>query len=267
MLLSHNLRRGSKSYMTDVSYSDQLRALESQYDDLMAQFHGFSRKNNTDTPIPRSISQPNEPSLSPDFTAAQQLRPSSQTAAATTTATTTSSLKGSSSLSTSIPPISKSVRFTDSPPSTSTSSFSHNQQYNRRAEADAKEAATRAKLFPYRDNYSDEDINNNREDPALSNDQLHAYHSRVIAEQDAQLDQLGASIGRQRELSIRIGDELDEHVGMLEEVDGHVDRQAAQLGRARTRLNRFARSASENKSMTAIVVLIVVLVLLIMITK
>lgn len=227
---------------------------------MTAQFHGFSANRGTDIRLRSSISQPNEPSLSSDFIAAQQLRPSLR---ATTTSNDNHPNNTSTSTST---PVSKSVRFTDSPPSTNI--------YNNNNRIDT-EAETRAKLFPYRDedypDDGDDDIYNSNSNkysqPQLSNDQLHAHHSRVIAEQDAQLDQLGASIGRQRELSIRIGDELDEHVDLLEEVDGHVDRQATQLGRARTRLERFARSAGENKSMTVIVVLIVVLVLLIMITK
>jgi syntaxin 8 len=63
-------------------------------------------------------------------------------------------------------------------------------------------------LFPYRD-----DPENGLLDQShLDNQQIHAYHSRVLAEQDEQLDRLGESISRQRELSIQIGDELDEHV-------------------------------------------------------
>jgi syntaxin 8 len=81
------------------------------------------------------------------------------------------------------------------------------------------------------------------------------------------LDRLGESIGRQRDLSIQIGDELDDHAMLLEEVDERVDRHQGQLDRAGKRLTTFARKARENWSLTLIVTLIVVLVLLIVITK
>lgn len=89
----------------------------------------------------------------------------------------------------------------------------------------------------------------------------------MLADQDEALDRLGSVIGRQRELSIQIGDELDEHVQMLDEVDRHVDRHTNTLGKARRNLGTVARKAKDNASWTIIVVLIIILVLLIIITK
>lgn len=88
-----------------------------------------------------------------------------------------------------------------------------------------------------------------------------------MAEQDEQLDALGQSIGRQRELSMQIGDELDDHVAMLDETERVVDRHQSRLDRARKQVGRIARAGGENKQMTAIVVLIVILVLLIAVLK
>ncbi|KAF2003255.1 SNARE complex subunit [Amniculicola lignicola CBS 123094] len=143
--------------------------------------------------------------------------------------------------------VSKSVRFTDTP------------------DTAVDEDAARAALFPYRDNPSaDRDV---PDQSHLDNQQIHQYHSQVIRDQDEQLDRLGASIGRQRELSMQIGDELDDHVMLLDEVEEGVDRHAAQFVRARGRLDRFSKKARENWSLTVIVVLIIILVLLIVITK
>ncbi|KAI4917442.1 hypothetical protein J4E85_009961 [Alternaria conjuncta] len=139
---------------------------------------------------------------------------------------------------------SKSVRFTDAPSSDS-------------------DDPNRSSLFPYRDDPSD----STPDQTSLDNEQIHEYHSRVIADQDSQLDSLGASIGRQRELSMQIGDELDGQVMLLDDVEEGVDRHAAQFVRARGRLDRFSRKARENWSLTVIVVLIIILVLLIVITK
>lgn len=101
----------------------------------------------------------------------------------------------------------------------------------------------------------------------MDNQQLHQYHSQILDEQDEQLDRLGESIGRQRELSMQIGDELDSHVAMLDEVESATDRHQSRLDRASRALNKVARSAGENKQITTIVVLIIVLVLLIAILK
>lgn len=101
----------------------------------------------------------------------------------------------------------------------------------------------------------------------MTNTQIHAYHQRILDQQDEQLDVLGASIARQRELSMRIGDELDEHVAMLDDVDAAVDRHQGRLDRARRQIGRIARSAGESKQMIAIIILIIVLVLLIAILK
>lgn len=101
----------------------------------------------------------------------------------------------------------------------------------------------------------------------MNNVQIHEYHQRVLEEQDEQLDRLGASIARQRELSMQIGDELDDQVAMLDDVDGAVDRHQGRLDRAKRQVNRITRAASESKQMIAIIILIIVLVLLIAILK
>ncbi|KAL7929116.1 hypothetical protein V8C35DRAFT_316271 [Trichoderma chlorosporum] len=101
----------------------------------------------------------------------------------------------------------------------------------------------------------------------LSNQQIHEYHSQILQEQDDHLDRLGASIGRQRELSMQIGDELESHMAILDEVDHVTDRHQSRLDRAKRALGKVARSASDNKQMAIIFILIVILVLLIAILK
>lgn len=66
---------------------------------------------------------------------------------------------------------------------------------------------------------------------------------------------------------MQIGDELDEHVQMLDEVEGHADRQLGKLGGARKRLGGVARKAKDNKQLTIILVLILILIILILILK
>ncbi|KAF3912298.1 Syntaxin-61 [Arthrobotrys entomopaga] len=101
----------------------------------------------------------------------------------------------------------------------------------------------------------------------LSNQQVMTVHRQIMEEQDDTLDRLSESIGRQRELSIQIGDELDSQGELLDDLDDGVDRAQRRLTGARKRLDTFARKAKDNGSMITIAILIIVLVLLIALLK
>ncbi|KAI4133000.1 MAG: hypothetical protein LQ338_000468 [Usnochroma carphineum] len=217
---------------TTTDLQDQIQRLRTQYDDLNSQFRGHPSKT-----LSSATQQPNDPTLSPAFARAKDPRPRIPS----------SSFKRSAGIS---PNPSKSVRFTDSPSIPAQDSS-----------ADA-EAANRAALFPYRDEPEAPD-----DRTQLDNQQIHDYHKNVLQEQDEQLDRLGDSIGRQRELSIQIGDELDEHVQMLDEVEGHTERHLGKLDGARKRLGGVARKAKDNKQLTVILILIMILIILILILK
>ncbi|KAL5003266.1 hypothetical protein BDV10DRAFT_68814 [Aspergillus recurvatus] len=128
----------------------------------------------------------------------------------------------------------------------------------------AEEDLNRRNLFqPYRD--SPTPVGAGTSD--MSNQQIYDHHERVMREQDEQLDRLGESIGRQHQLSIQIGDELDGHVALLDEMDGAVDRHQSRLDNARRRIDKIRRSAGENWSMMTIIGLIIILVILIVLLK
>lgn len=149
-------------------------------------------------------------------------------------------------------PSSKSVRFMDS-------SAAAVQD-----EIDVEEDRNRQNLFrPYRDEPSPPRVDQSN----MSNQQIHDDHSQVMRNQDDQLDRLGESIGRQHQLSIQIGDELDGHVALLDGMDGDVERHQTRLDGARRRLDRFRRRAGEHWSMMTIIGLIIILVILIVILK
>ncbi|KAK0755938.1 hypothetical protein N5P37_011491 [Trichoderma harzianum] len=141
---------------------------------------------------------------------------------------------------------SKTVRFSEAPPSP-------NQQLYGRYTDDP--------------NASSESTGYSDHANGLSNQQIHEYHHQILQEQDDHLDRLGASIGRQRELSMQIGDELESHMELLDEVDHATGRHQSRLDRAKRALGKVARSASDNKQMAIIFILIVILVLLIAILK
>jgi len=208
--------------------------LQTQYNDLTSQFHGFQTGPPSDT-----ITHPNDPSLANDFARAAE-RPRVTSSSSFLKKSLRSDGLASANLN-------KSVRFSDTP----------------NVQTLEDEEAARNALFPYRD----EPPPGPPDQSHLDNQQIHEYHSQIIAEQDEQLDRLGESIGRQRELSIQIGDELDSHVQLLDEVDGRVERHQSRLDKARKQLGTFARKANDNKQLTIIFVLIVILVLLIALLK
>ena len=204
-----------------TSIADSLPSLQKQLDDLSAQFRGFATPSTKDT-----LTHPNSSELAEDFDHA---------ASTTVPAATTASAGARKS--------SKTVRFSDTPPSPSEDLFG-----------------------PYRDN-PDDSLGFRDQAGQMDNQQLHQYHSQILDDQDEQLDRLGESIGRQRELSMQIGDELDSHIAMLDDVEGATDRHQTRLDRASRALNKVARSAGDNKQITAIIALIIILVLLIAILK
>ena len=202
--------------------------LRKQFDDLTSEFRGFP------TTSKPSVSQPNDPALSPDFAAARKIRPRNPSSS--------SFLKRSAADS---PRPDKSVRFTDAP-------------------SDPQEDANRAALFPYRDEPEQEGP---PDQSHLDNEQIHQYHSQVLRRQDDDLDRLGESIGRQRDLSIQIGNELEDQIDILDDSEQIMDRHQSRLDGARRQLGNVARRARDNKQLTIIIVLIIVLVLLIVILK
>ncbi|KAJ5488764.1 hypothetical protein N7539_003654 [Penicillium diatomitis] len=151
-------------------------------------------------------------------------------------------------------PSSKSVRFMDNSAAAAAV----------QDEIDDEDDRNRQHLFrPYRDEPSPPTIDQSN----MSNEQIHLHHDRVMREQDDQLDRLGESIGRQHQLSIQIGDELDGHVALLDGLDGDVERHQTRLDGARRRLDRIRRKAGDNWSMMTIIGLIIILVILIVILK
>jgi syntaxin 8 len=228
-----SLREGIQRLEKTDPSDESISSIRSQYNDLSRQFHGESS-----TTAAHTLTSPNDPSLAADFSAAQ----SSSRLSNLKVLPFTEAAK----------PSPKSVRFRDNPSAESL--------------PDAEHEATRAALFPsrYTDTPDDAPPDSTAE---MSNQQIHQYHQQVLQEQDEQLDTLGESIGRQRHLSIQIGDELESQGELLDDVDRGVDRHQTRLDGAKRRLKGVGERAKANWGMTTIIVLIVILVLLIFILK
>ncbi|KAJ9613169.1 hypothetical protein H2200_003110 [Cladophialophora chaetospira] len=239
-----SFREGIESLSTRSSDTESLSQLRSQYNDLSRQFQGESS-----TTAENTIASPNDPTLKDDFARAK-----TRTSSDATRQQKTSNLRRQDTSQSQTG--AKNVRFRDNPSEESLN--------------DIEDEANRAALFPSR--YTDAEGQESRArtpDPTenMSNQQIHAYHQQVIAEQDDQLDRLGESIGRQRHLAMQVGDELEGQVALLDEVDRGVDRHQGRLDGAKRRLKGVSQRAKENWGMTTIIVLIVILVLLIVLLK
>ena len=235
-----SFREGIES-LSSPGDDESLSRLRSQYNDLSRQFHGESSSTAENT-----LSSPNHPALRDDFARAKT-RTSSDASRPQKTSNLRRQDTGQSQ---------KNVRFRDNPSQESLN--------------DAEDDAIRAALFPSR--YTDAEDQESRArtpDPTaqMDNQQIHAYHQQVIAEQDDQLDRLGESIGRQRHLAMQVGDELEGQVALLDEVDRGVDRHQGRLDGAKRRLKGVSQRAKENWGITTIIVLIVILLLLIVLLK
>jgi hypothetical protein len=71
-----------------------------------------------------------------------------------------------------------------------------------------------------------------------------------FADQDRNLDMLSEAVGRQRELGLLIGDELEQHVQLIEDTDEMVDRTDTRLRHAQKRLNYVGRRVKDNSKFT-----------------
>lgn len=197
---------------------------------LRKQYEDLYRQYYGEAPaVPETLRRPNDDSLAEDFEAAQKKPSAAERARARA---------------------SKSVRFRDDP--------EENQ-------GDADEDANRAALFAEQERYRDEP--EGPDQTGLDNQQIHAYHSQVIREQDEQLDVLGQSVRRQRMLGIEMGNELEEQNELLDDVERGVDRHGSTLERARTKLGNVARKSKDNWNWVTIGILICILVLLIILLK
>lgn len=231
LTFSAPLTRSSSAAQT---IDDALPSLQKQFADLSSRFQGDPSSSSAAEPSRNA----NDTSTNPQPRKANLRSPSSTTPTTTTT---------------------KVVRFSDSP------------LPDPDATPSPSDDPSRAALFgPYRDDPSssaDDREGYSDAADAMDNQQVHAYHARILQDQDEHLDRLGESIGRQRELSMQIGDELDAHVAMLDDVEAATDRHQGRLDRARRSLGRFARFSGESKQMLTIIALIIILVLLIAILK
>eukprot|EP01119_Soliformovum_irregulare_P023100 TRINITY_DN800_c0_g1_i1.p1 TRINITY_DN800_c0_g1~~TRINITY_DN800_c0_g1_i1.p1 ORF type:complete len:143 (-),score=21.77 TRINITY_DN800_c0_g1_i1:122-505(-) len=77
-----------------------------------------------------------------------------------------------------------------------------------------------------------------------STDQLMMSQQNMMRDQDIQLDILSTSTARLKDMAIGIGDEADQHLALLDDIDGQVDRTNARLKNTTRRVERTQRKSS-----------------------
>ena len=85
-------------------------------------------------------------------------------------------------------------------------------------------------------------LNDNDQDPH----EILASQQQLFSTQDSQLDTLSLSIGRQRELSLRMNEELEHQGELLGELDEGVERTGLRLGRASGQLDRVRKGVKDH---------------------
>ncbi|WWC91679.1 uncharacterized protein L201_006625 [Kwoniella dendrophila CBS 6074] len=120
-------------------------------------------------------------------------------------------------------------------------------------------------LRPFKD--YPESLDDEERDTGLDHNDMLDHQQMLMNDQDERLNLLSNSIGRQNDLSIQIGSELDIHHQLLEDTDHAMDRTSANLHRARRRLDKVADEAKQHGSTITIVVLIFILLILIIVFK
>ncbi|KAL7750207.1 hypothetical protein RI367_004380 [Sorochytrium milnesiophthora] len=84
----------------------------------------------------------------------------------------------------------------------------------------------------------------------------------VMRQQDEQLEGVLGTVTTLKNVALTMGQELDDQVGLLREVDDHVDNTQSKLKSAMARMNVILKSGNDTKSTCCIGILVVVLVVL-----
>jgi hypothetical protein len=76
------------------------------------------------------------------------------------------------------------------------------------------------------------------------------YSANVLnsghTDQDERLEHLSRSVNRQHHISLQINDELEVHDGLLQGLEGDLDRTDNRLSSTRRQLDKFSKAAREN---------------------
>ncbi|KAH3664133.1 hypothetical protein OGAPHI_004847 [Ogataea philodendri] len=129
-----------------------------------------------------------------------------------------------------------------------------------------KDEPNKQNLFETTGSYSDtqEPI----QDPlGMSNRQIFIENQQELLNQDEIVNSLSQSVNRQHEMSLAIGDEVDDHMVLLDDLETGISRANAKLIRGQSNIARFTRQLKEHGDWFTIFVLVVIMLILLVILK
>ncbi|PVV02020.1 hypothetical protein BB560_003537 [Smittium megazygosporum] len=84
----------------------------------------------------------------------------------------------------------------------------------------------------------------------------------IIDQQDEHMDSMLGTVRNLRGIADTMNTELDDHVILLDEMDGMVDRTQSRLDSARSRVADFLKKSQENSPLKVILILILLVIIL-----
>eukprot|EP01127_Copromyxa_protea_P011553 TRINITY_DN290_c0_g1_i2.p1 TRINITY_DN290_c0_g1~~TRINITY_DN290_c0_g1_i2.p1 ORF type:complete len:124 (+),score=30.33 TRINITY_DN290_c0_g1_i2:19-390(+) len=97
----------------------------------------------------------------------------------------------------------------------------------------------------------------------MSAQQIYDMRQQKLDEQDNDLDQILASVRRQKEVGIAIGAETDDQLKLLGRLDGSVEREDARIKTTTDRVDKLMVESSTKCLWITICLLIVILVIVV----
>ena len=94
----------------------------------------------------------------------------------------------------------------------------------------------------------------------LGNDQILAVQKKDMEEQDKVLDLLGQSVSRTKQIAYAIGNETDEQLSLLEDIDAKTDKTSKKLRNAKRKVERVELNSSTKALWCVIIFLILALI-------
>mmetsp|Transcript_16502 Transcript_16502/g.24629 ORF Transcript_16502/g.24629 Transcript_16502/m.24629 type:complete len:251 (+) Transcript_16502:54-806(+) len=96
----------------------------------------------------------------------------------------------------------------------------------------------------------------------LSNYDVVGLQKKKIQDQDRDLEALGETIGRQKDIAVAINEELDVHTGLLDDLDGHVSSTTHRVRGETERVMSFSEKVKTGGMLCTIVILVIVCIVL-----
>ncbi|KAG7693439.1 hypothetical protein KL933_003118 [Ogataea haglerorum] len=101
----------------------------------------------------------------------------------------------------------------------------------------------------------------------MSNKQIFMENQQEIINQDDIINSLSQSVNRQHEMSLQIGEEVGNHMVLLDDLESGISRTNAKIIRGRSNIDRFRQNLKEHGDWFTIFVLVIIMFILLVVLK